>query len=133
MLIEASRRRGVEAAVEASLTPDTHWITCPPLLGVEAIEAGVEASVEAGIEAQRRGSVEARRGVEARAQPPNSTWAMWGSASARAVLVQARPCAARRARVLAPRGIISPSPITYVTALTDVHVPCAEVLVYVAY
>ena len=72
MLIEASRRRGVEAAVEASLTPDTHWITCPPLCSVEAIEAGVEASVEAGveasIEAQRRGSVEARRGVEARAQ-----------------------------------------------------------------
>ena len=70
--VEASRRRGVEAAVEASLTPDTHWITCPPLcsveLGVEAIEAGVEAGVEASIEAQRRGSVEARRGVEARAQ-----------------------------------------------------------------
>ena len=65
MLIEASRRRGVEAAVEASLTPDTHWITCPPLcsveLGVEAIEAGVEAGVEASIEAQRRGSVEVSR------------------------------------------------------------------------
>ena len=66
--VEASRRRGVEAAVEASLTPDTHWITCPPLCSVEAIEAGVEAGVEASIEAQRRGSVEARRGVEARAQ-----------------------------------------------------------------
>ena len=64
--VEASRRRGVEAAVEASLTPDTHWITCPPLCSVEAIEAGVEAGVEASIEAQRRGSVEARRGVEAR-------------------------------------------------------------------
>ena len=59
--VEASRRRGVEAVVEASLTPDTHWITYPPLCSVEAIEAGVETGVEASIEATSRLSIEASR------------------------------------------------------------------------
>ena len=63
--VEASRRRGVEAAVEASLMSCARWITCPPLYSVEAIEASVEASVEASIEVASRLSVEAasrRRG-----------------------------------------------------------------------